>query len=161
MGLSYYMCVFLVPFWSCDLDFNFWQKNLTFVVPFEPKEIDLENYTCGSSRQELWYQIFDLMTLTFTFHLLLKKLKILDITIIFKPCYKRWGWGFKSCYAERSSYFCVACKTIIAAQTDTFVQSLSVCWRLGHRLKIVALGVFYISFEKLYFETYIFTKPNT
>ena len=66
-----------------DLDLDFWptfQKNLILATTFEPKEIGLSYFTCVFlvARPSCWNKKFYLLTLTFTFDILLKKKLNLD-----------------------------------------------------------------------------------
>ena len=68
-------------FWPCDLDLDFWptfEKNLTLAITFEPREIRLHSKGVYSLWQDLSVHTrnFDLVTLTLTFDLLLKKLNL-------------------------------------------------------------------------------------
>ena len=72
-------CCWYQNFWLCDLDLDFWptfEKNLTLAITFEPKEIGFNNTQVYSLWQDLSVdtKIFDFVTLTLTFALLLKKL---------------------------------------------------------------------------------------
>ena len=99
------MCVFLVArpfcwywkFWAFDLDFwpSFEKKNLTLALTFELKEIGLILQMCVPCDKP--YKKIDLVTLTLTFDLLLKKLNIWhnvltkrDWAYILKCVYSLW-----------------------------------------------------------------------